>query len=116
MKLNCYFCDRRFKRKFWNEHENSLRHPKNFQSQMPNVGEKVGVNNNYRLFDIGKTRSSISNTTHDNTKNSRKKIIQRNERNPFSLPSNSELKTKLIPAKLQFIDAKISVITKTKET
>ena len=56
-----------------------------------------------------------SNSTHDKTKVHKNKVLQKLENNLFAPTSTSEFKTKLKSVKVQFINAKVSVNTKTKK-
>ena len=59
---------------------------------------------------------STSNTTHDNYRTHKTKFEEKHETFPFALSSDSDSKTLLKTAKLQFLNSKVSILAKNKDT
>ena len=68
-----------------------------------------------RFFELCNIWISKSNTTHGSTK-THKKITEKIEVTPFTLPSNPEFSMKLVSSESHYSDAKVSFTLKINET
>ena len=95
IRVNCNSCDRTVWRKFWQNYENSFRHKGNIKNQSKistqciSSSQRARNNNNKKICDIRNMWTFRSNTTHDNTKTNKSKVIEKHEGNPFALLQNN---------------------------